>query len=153
MNFQHITKNILLLPTLLLFSFVLKAQKADSGKVELVQDEKIPQMVQKYTDSQSGKIKGYRVQIFFGAEKNKAKDQKSKFLSKYSDVKAYEIFETPYFKIRAGNFRTKLEAYQFLQKIKDDFPGAFIVEDEIELPELWEQFGISIHEFRKNWIS
>jgi len=136
MNFSSITKYCILFATLLLFSFCVKAQKTDSAKVELVQDEKIPQMVQKYTDSQNGKIKGYRVQIFFGAEKIKAKGEKSKFLSKYSDVKAYEVFETPYFKIRAGNFRTKLEAYQFQQKIKEDFPGAFIVEDEIELPEL-----------------
>ena len=136
MNFSSITKYCILFAALLLFSFAVKAQKTDSAKVELVQDEKIPQMVQKYTDSQNGKMKGYRVQIFFGAEKNKAKDQKSKFLSKYSDVKAYEVFETPYFKIRAGNFRTKLEAYQLQQKIKSDFPGAFIVEDDIELPEL-----------------
>lgn len=121
---------------LLVFCSVMKAQKTDSGKVELVQDEKIPEMVQKYTESQDHKIKGYRVQVYFGAEKLKAKDAKSKFLSKNPDTKAYEIFETPYFKIRAGNFRTKLEAYQFLQKIKGDFPGAFIVEDEIELPEL-----------------
>ena len=136
MNFSSITKYCILFAAMLLFSFCVKAQKTDSAKVELVQDEKIPQMVQKYTDSQNGKMKGYRVQIFFGAEKNKAKDQKSKFLSKYSDVKAYEVFETPYFKIRAGNFRTKLEAYQLQQKIKSDFPGAFIVEDDIELPEL-----------------
>ena len=120
----------------MLLSVVLRAQTTDTGKVELVQDEKIPQMVQKYTESHNYKIKGYRVQVYFGAEKMKAKDVKSKFLSKYPDAKAYEIFETPYFKIRAGNFRTKLEAYQFQQKIKDAFPGAFIVEDMIELPEL-----------------
>jgi len=136
MYFSTALRSLALSLFLPLFPFMVCAQNPDSGKVEIVQDEKVAEMVQRYTDSQNGKIKGYRVQVFFGAEKMKAKDAKSKFLSKNPDMKAYELFETPYFKIRAGNFRTKLEAYQFLQKIKADFPGAFIVEDEIELPDL-----------------
>ena len=93
-------------------------------------------MMQKYVDSRNGKIKGYRVQIHFGTEKNKAKEIKSKFLAKYPDVKVYDMFEPPYFKVRAGDFRTKLEAYKFLKEIQEDFPGSFIIADEIELPQL-----------------
>jgi hypothetical protein len=35
-----------------------------------------------------------------------------------------------------GDFRTKLEAYKFLKEISIEFPGSFIVQDEIELPKL-----------------
>jgi hypothetical protein len=74
------------------------------------------------------------VQIHFGAEKAKALEIKSKFTSSYSNIPAYFDYQQPYFKIRVGNFRTKLEAYRLLQEILLDFPGAFIVQDDIELP-------------------
>ena len=122
------------------FLFVVTSANAqgvkDTSKIEVKQDPRVGEMLQKYRDSRTGKIKGYRVQIHFGAEKIKAKDVKSKFLTRFPDIRAYDIFETPYFKIRVGDFRTKLEAYKFMKQIQDDFPGAFIVQDEIELPPL-----------------
>ena len=83
-----------------------------------------------------GKMKGYRVQVHFGVEKAKALEIKSKFTSSFNSIPAYLDYQQPYFKIRVGNFRTKLEAYKLLQEISGDFPGAFIVTDEIELPPL-----------------
>lgn len=99
-------------------------------------DPRIKKLSQKYIDSQTGKIKGYRVQIHFGAERNKAMQVKSKFLARYQDMRAYDPFDAPYFKIRVGDFRTKLEAYKFLKEVQADFPGSFIVADDIELPAL-----------------
>ncbi|MGB3947373.1 MAG: SPOR domain-containing protein, partial [Bacteroidia bacterium] len=81
-------------------------------------------------------IKGYRVKIHFGTDKNQAKEVKGAFITKYPDVPAYEKYDQPNFNIRVGDFRTKLEAYSFLKKIQPDFPAAFIVQDEIEFPEL-----------------
>jgi hypothetical protein len=128
-----------ILPILLLSGlfFTAPAQpKTDTGKVVVNEDPRVKEMLQKYGESRTGKMKGYRVQIHFGTEKTRAKDAKSKFLTKYPDVHTYDMFETPYFKVRAGDFRTKLEAYKFLKEIQEHFPGAFIVEDQIELPQL-----------------
>jgi hypothetical protein len=127
----------LIVLTLFLSPFLTRAQvKADTGKITVQEDPRVKEMMGKYVDSRNGKIKGYRVQIHFGGEKIKAKDVKSRFLTKYPDMRAYDSFETPYFKVRVGDFRTKLEAYKFLKEIQDVFPGAFIVSDEIELPPL-----------------
>lgn len=112
------------------------AGKKDTGKIEVTGDPLVKEMVQKYIDSQNGKLKGYRIQIHFSPEKNKANEMKLKFLSTYPEKRAYEIFETPYFKVRVGDFRTRLEAYKFLSDVAIDFPGAFIVTDDIDLPEL-----------------
>lgn len=114
----------------------LKIFSADSG---LVQDKRVNQLVLKHVlinEAKRGTMKGYRVQIHFGPEKAKALDVKSKFTSQYKDVSAYLDYQQPYFKIRVGDFRTKLEAYKLLQEISGDFPGAFIVSDDIELPPL-----------------
>ena len=119
-----------------LCGWVNAQSKSDSGKVTVNADPRVKEMDDKFTESRNGKIKGYRVQILFSAEKSKAKETKSKFLTKYPDVHAYDLFETPYFKIRVGDFRTKLEAYKFMKQIQETFPQSFIVTDEIELPPL-----------------
>ena len=87
-------------------------------------------------EARKEKMKGYRVQIHFGPEKAKAMDVKTKFATQYHEIPAYLDYQQPYFKIRVGDFRTKLEAYKLLQDISFDFPGAFIVSDDIELPKI-----------------
>ena len=114
----------------------LKAFAADSG---IIQDKKVNELVLKHVlinEAKRGTMKGYRVQIHFGPEKAKAMDVKSKFTTQYHEVAAYLDYQQPYFKIRVGDFRTKLEAYKLLQEISGDFPGAFIVTDDIELPKI-----------------
>jgi hypothetical protein len=133
---------------LFLFSMFLllsaNAQSSDSLKIfsadsNMVQDKRVNELVLKHVlinEARKGKIKGYRVQIHFGQEKAKALDVKSKFMAQHKDVPSYLDYQQPYFKIRVGNFRTKLEAYKLLQEISGDFSGSFIVSDDIELPEI-----------------
>jgi hypothetical protein len=129
--------SLLLLPCLAIGqSDSLRIMASDSG---LVQDKRVNELILKHVlvnEARKGKMKGYRVQIHFGAEKAKALEVKTKFISQSHKVGAYLDYQQPYFKIRVGDFRTKLEAYKFLQEIDGDFPGAFIVNDDIELPEI-----------------
>lgn len=127
-------KVFLFLGTALLFySFQAKHAGGQEGADIKV---RIQSLSTKYIESQNGKIRGYRVQIHFGAERSKAMQIKSRFLGKYPEVRAYDPFDAPYFKIRVGDFRTKLEAYKFLKELLGEFPGSFIVTDDIELPQL-----------------
>ena len=57
-----------------------------------------------------------------------------RFESLYHDVVAYRTYANPYFKVTVGDFRTKSEAVQFLERIKKDFPSAFVVRENIEYP-------------------
>jgi hypothetical protein len=136
-----------ILPTLFLLaiSFYLKAQSQnDSTKqfvVEsnIIQDKRLNELVLKnilINEERKEKTKGYRVQIHFSIEKAKALETKSKFTNQYQNIPAYLDYQQPYFKIRVGDFRTKLEAYKLLQDISGNFQGAFIVIDDIELPKL-----------------
>ncbi len=112
----------------------LRQFAADSN---IIQDIRLNELVLKHiliNESTKNKIKGYRVQIHFGPDKSKALEIKTKFSAKYSNIPSYLDYQQPYFKIRIGDFRTKLEAYKVLQEISSEFPGAFIVNDNIELP-------------------
>lgn len=81
-------------------------------------------------------INGYRIQLFSGNERNNANNIKTKFLKLYPDQTAYLSYNQPYFKIRIGDFRTKLDAKLFYNKIKDEFNECIIIADKINLPKL-----------------
>lgn len=109
---------------------------ADTLQTGVHADPRLKVLVSKHNDIlKRGQAQGYRVQIYFGADKTKAKEVKSRFLASYaSEAKAYEIYEQPNFKVRVGDFRSRLEAYRFLKKIRADFPASFIVGSKIEMP-------------------
>lgn len=124
----------------MLFSFSLFAQEKQ-GTIEIAQDEKITKLVEKHIriNDSLGTIPGYRIQLFFtsGVHGRKfAQEVETDFMNKYPDMKVYLLWDSPNYKVRAGDFRTRLDALKFQDEIKNDFPGAFIVPDEINLPEL-----------------
>lgn len=136
---MNIYKTISLLSLLLAFNVFVMAQNAviDTGKVQLVQEYKVKELLEKHIEINSkAAIKGYRIKIHFGSDKNKAKDIKAKFISKFPDIAAYEKYDQPNFNIRVGDFRSKLDAYKALKEIQLEFPSSFLVQDEIELPNL-----------------
>lgn len=104
------------------------------GKIEMIENNSIKELMQKQVEINSKiQVKGYRIKIHFGSDKTKAKEIKLKFISKFPAIPAYEKYDQPNFNIRVGNFRTKLDGYKQLKEILIEFPGAFIVQDEIEL--------------------
>jgi hypothetical protein len=120
----------------IIVSISAQAQKtsADTGKIKIIEDAKIKELLNKHIEiNAKAPIKGYRIKIHFGADKNKAKEVKAKFIARFPDVPAYEKYDQPNFNIRVGDFRTKLEAYKFLKEVQVEFPAAFLVQDEIEV--------------------
>lgn len=95
-------------------------------KVRVLQEKKA-----EYHKRTNGEIDGYRVKIHFGSDKTKAREIQTKFSSKYNDIPTHEDYQQPNFVIMVGDYKTKLEAYEILKKIKDDYPYAFIVKSKI----------------------
>ncbi|MDE5574542.1 MAG: hypothetical protein K2I87_02375 [Bacteroidales bacterium] len=79
---------------------------------------------------------GYRILIFSQSgnhSKSAAIEAKSAFDLVYPECKSYILFEEPYFKVKAGNFTTRVDAGIFLRSIKKDYPYAFIVKDVLDV--------------------
>lgn len=95
-------------------------------KVKALQEKKI-----EYNKRNNGESDGYRLKIHFSADRSKAKEVKTKFDAKYADMITYEDYQQPNFVITVGDYKTKLEAYEALKKIKDEYPYAFIVKSKI----------------------
>ncbi|MCR5455529.1 MAG: SPOR domain-containing protein [Bacteroidales bacterium] len=83
---------------------------------------------------------GYSVQIFFesgvDAQKKAEKIAQKFSLDTKSKEEAYVFYEAPYFKVRAGDCRTRLEATRLKKNIEAKFPGCFIIECKISYPKL-----------------
>ena len=83
------------------------------------------------------KIEGFRVEIFFSSDfdaREKSIRKKKEFLSDYPDNAVHIKYISPNFRVRVGDFRTKNEALKLYREIKNNFPVAFIVADEIDFP-------------------
>lgn len=131
----------LVLLTLLLPVVLWSQQAVVPGEVNIIQDERINQLVEKHVHNNStfNGLTGYRIQIFFDSgsnAKNKANNERRRFMSLYPQNKAYVSFDAPNFKVRVGNFRTRLEAERFLKDIQKHFEMAYVVPSKIELPAL-----------------
>lgn len=88
-------------------------------------------------DNASRTLSGYRIRIFFDNKQSArvaSEEALKKFESLFHDVSAYRSYANPYFKVTVGDFRTKSEAMSYLERIRKDFPSAFVVKENIAFP-------------------
>ncbi|MHC1708526.1 MAG: SPOR domain-containing protein [Bacteroidales bacterium] len=113
-----------------------------AGKLEIQQDARLPMLIQKhihYNNRQKGTMDGFRIQIFFDSgsdSKKRAMDARTEFLAKFPEITAYLTFQEPFYKVRVGDFRLRIEADGGLERIKGDYPSAFTVKDKIYFPKI-----------------
>lgn len=115
----------------------------EGGKVTITQDARLQSVVNNHIlANKSRPTMGWRVQIYFGqgqAAKTKAENVKKSFLKKYPEMRAYLIYEAPYFKVRVGNFKTKFEAMKMQKELENKYDKVFVIEDEIDLYDRGEE--------------
>ncbi len=79
-------------------------------------------------------MRGYRLMIVNTNKRNEAIDAKAKIYTYFPELKAYLIYQSPYFKLKAGNFKSRDEAEKYRKMMTSMFPkGVFIVNDIIEI--------------------
>lgn len=84
------------------------------------------------------KIDGYRIQItaYSGNNsRNRAEAERASFKANFPGISVYLSYSEPYFKVRVGNYLTRLEAYKDLKRIQLTYPNAYIVPEKINFKE------------------
>jgi hypothetical protein len=76
---------------------------------------------------------GYRIQISYTPNREEAYQAKARLYKEFENVPSYVDYEQPNYKLRIGDFKTKLEATAFLQEVIKIYPSAFIVKDRIKI--------------------
>jgi hypothetical protein len=125
---------------LILCSSITFAQQ-DRGKVQVDKDPRVDSLVEGYitgskANPQAISSDGFRVLIFSGSSRSEAYDVQAKFQEKYPDIRTYLAYREPDFKVKVGDFRSRLEAEKMVQELKRSFAGLFIVAEKINPPKL-----------------
>lgn len=124
----------------LLITLNLSAQK-DSGLVLVYKDPRIALLMKKQiqineeTTRDSRRVMpGFRIQIVNSTDRANALNAKTRVYQLYPELKAYLQYQSPYFRLKVGNFKTRQEAEEYLKSLSRDFPNnVFIVRDTIEV--------------------
>ena len=78
-------------------------------------------------------VNGFQLQVLNTTDRNEAINAKSLLLSKYPKQKTFLMYQSPYYKIRFGNFLTQTEAVSYQKKIKSDFANVFVIPTKFEI--------------------
>ncbi|MDE5890806.1 MAG: SPOR domain-containing protein [Bacteroidales bacterium] len=112
--------------------------RGNAADVKVHQSQGISTAMNVYFRTNSSRtVPGYRVRIFFDNRQTARAASEAalnRFAGRYRDIAAYRSYVNPYFKVTVGDFRTKSEAMQLLERIKGEFPAAFIVKENINYP-------------------
>ncbi len=81
----------------------------------------------------NGLFKGYRLQVLNTRSREEAFKMKATLLENFPDEKAYVLYQSPYFKVRVGNFLNRSDAENFSKEVSTYLSQpAYIVDDMIE---------------------
>ncbi len=119
---------------LILFLFLIPVfTSAQVGKVEIIQDPKIDQLVEKRiaVSKTQTTIRGYRIQVFQGEQRTEAYNRQALINTQYKELPTYVTYQAPDFRLRVGDFKTLKEAQRYQQAMLKLFDSAFIVEENI----------------------
>lgn len=140
-------KPLSLIGFFMMFQLAIFAQSGSQGQLLVNQDERVDSLMadyltirMKFMENPDNKgIPGYRIQIFFDSGSNssdRARLARDGFLLIYPDVPAYVNWKAPNYRVRVGDYRTRLEAENALQLIIIDYPNAWVIKDEINFPQM-----------------
>jgi hypothetical protein len=110
------------------------------GKVEVIKDPLIDTLIarrpslNRSNNTGEETSNGYRVQIFFGSNRQAAYNAQAKFNEEYPELRTYISYIEPNFKVRVGDFRTRLEAVKLEKEITGMFSSLFIIPEKINPP-------------------
>ena len=126
---------------LALLAFAVMGFAQNRGSLNIEQDDRIEGLIakQRIIYRMDSSFSGYRVHVFMeiGNEAlQHAEEVQEQFQKDFPDIPIYLTYSEPYFRLRAGNFRNRVEAEQCLRRIKPMFKEAFVTADMIYRPKV-----------------
>jgi hypothetical protein len=123
---------ILLLTPLPLFSQIFN-QKSDLIKIKY--ESSLDNLINKNhkINQQKEGLLGWRVQLTFKSTKEEIKRMRVNFIKLYPNIPTYLTYDSPYYRICVGNFRSKNEAIKLNDFIRKNYIEAYPVQKIIPI--------------------
>jgi len=117
------------------------AQTDSTSSIVIHKDPRVDLLVKKQTQINEittrdarRNIAGYRIQVINTSDRNAAISAKTKIYQLYPELKAYLLYQAPYFRLRVGNFKDKEDAEDYRKSLSREFPNSvFLVRDTVEV--------------------
>jgi len=134
------------------FTDKLQADVNGQGSIQLIQDQRLFDLINGLTSLKQQeetkndtefnttvvrkkRLKGYRIQMYWGnstrADQQKAQSIGRQVTNAYPELQAYTTFDSPHWRCRVGDFKTRPEAAKYLYKLRKISKDAMIVRSEI----------------------
>ncbi len=99
-------------------------QRLAAPEVEEVESEEGEDALQKYLSTP--RVGGYRIQVFSDNDartaKNEAQTKARNISSKFPQYRTYVVYNSPYWRLKVGDFRSQEDADEALRELKQAFP-------------------------------
>ena len=113
----------------------------DSSSVIVHKDPRLDQLVKKQaqineeTSRNARKTaKGFRLMIISTNNRDEAIAAKTRIYTYFPELKAYLFYQSPYFRLKVGNFKERKDAEAYQKRLNVYFPkGVFIMKDIVEI--------------------
>ncbi|HRN49121.1 MAG TPA: SPOR domain-containing protein [Niabella sp.] len=123
--------------------FVLEMSAQTENAVVIHKDPRIDVLIKKQAEvndlstrsaTTRRSAKGYRLLVISTNSRDEAITAKTAIYNYFPELKAYMWHQSPYYKVKVGNFLTRNEAAAYQKKLSPVFPrGVFIMNDVIEI--------------------
>lgn len=113
----------------------------DSSSVVVHKDPRVDLLVKKQaqindetTRESRRTAKGFRLMIISTISRDEAIAAKTTVYTYFPELKAYLWHQSPYYKLKAGNFKDRKEAEDYQKRLNAYFPkGVFVMNDIVEV--------------------
>ncbi|RYY57986.1 MAG: SPOR domain-containing protein [Chitinophagaceae bacterium] len=134
-------KLITVLAVLVSLNASAQIDSTDSSTVIVHKDPRLEQLVtlQAQINEETSRdarktAKGYRLMIISTNSREEAIAAKTTIYTYFPDLQPYLWHQSPYYKVKAGNFRDRKDAEEYQKRLNVYFPkGVFVMNDIIEV--------------------
>ena len=126
---------------LALFISIQASAQTDSNAIVVHKDARIDLLVKKQieineitTRDARRFVQGFRILVVSSNDRNKVMTAKSKLYQQFPALQVYLMYQSPYYKLKVGNFKERKDAEDYLPNLQQIFPsGVYIIRDTIEV--------------------
>ncbi len=108
------------------------------GQIIINEDNEVTRALEYYKTlaNSTDHVNGWRIQLINTDNRRQMEAARSRFSSQYPYLKMTWEHVQPYYRVKVGAYKDKMELEAFLRELKTDFPRAIPVRDKIYKSEL-----------------
>ncbi len=123
---------------LLVVVFAVSLSVSNVGAQSIVEEPQVATLMERFEQHNRlhQKVRGWRVQVFVTTDRRQIETERKRYAELFPDYPVEFSHEDPFYHLKSGAFLNQTAARPFLREIRQEFPGAFVVADEIDVSEV-----------------